>query len=105
MSSTQTANTTATTFMRAETLPSGYHAVMTDGGEPIEYHWMAYCSELPGCMADGRTADEARDELAALIPEFIALLREDGLRVPEQNAHLGHQDWDHKTAYTPEETK
>lgn len=92
-----------TMYIVAKTLDNGYHVVAVDEGEPIADHWIARVSELPGCKSDGRTADEAFNNVRELIDEFIGWLREDGLRVPEPNAHLGHDVWDHQTAYTPME--
>ena len=90
-----------TTHIIAATLDNGYHVVAVDDGEPIEDHWIARVSELPGFMVDGRTADEAIQEARDTIDWYMETLREDGLRVPEPNAHLGHDVWDHETAHTP----
>lgn len=98
---TQTAGTGTTIYIHCETLESGYHAVAIDESEPIEYCWIARCPELPGCKTDGRTAQEAINDLRELIPEFIAWLREDGLHIPAPDEHLGQKHWDHMTAYTP----
>lgn len=100
-----TSNAASTTYNVCKRLASGYNAVARDDGEPIEYHWIARCSELPGCMTCGRTSDEALAELEGLIPEFIALLREDGMNVPLPNAHLGKAVWDNEAAYTPKESE
>lgn len=100
----QSCDTASTTHVHAETLPSGYQVIAINEGELIEYCWFAHCSELPGCKTDGRTAQEAVSNLKELIPEFIALLQENGLHVPAPNEHLGHEHWDHMTAYTPRGT-
>jgi predicted RNase H-like HicB family nuclease len=42
--------------------------------------FVAYQPDLPGCMAQGDTADEAKASLAALIPGYLDLMRQDGLR-------------------------
>ncbi len=41
--------------------------------------------ELPGCVADGDTAEEALSNLRVAAVEFIASLIEDGLAVPPPN--------------------
>ena len=38
----------------------------------------AYVPDLPGCVATGRTAEEARERIAYSIPLHIASLREHG---------------------------
>lgn len=42
-----------TTHIIAATLDNGYHVVAVDDGEPIEDHWIAWVSELPGFMVEG----------------------------------------------------
>ncbi|MBL8117851.1 MAG: type II toxin-antitoxin system HicB family antitoxin [Anaerolineae bacterium] len=39
--------------------------------------------ELPGCMAHGKTEEEAKHELREAMIEFIYFLLEDGLEVPK----------------------
>ncbi len=59
----------------------------------VEYEWdelsdgspivMAINPELPGCMAQGATEEEARSELREARQEYVYTLLEDGLQVPE----------------------
>lgn len=59
----------------------------------LEYEWdeladgspvvMAINPELPGCMAQGATEEEAREELREARQEYIYSLLEDELHVPE----------------------
>lgn len=59
----------------------------------VEYEWdelsdgspivMAVNPELPGCMAQGATEEEARRELSEARQEYVHSLLEDGLQVPE----------------------
>jgi predicted RNase H-like HicB family nuclease len=42
--------------------------------------YIAYCPEIQGANGQGRTKDEARDNLAAAIALILADRREDGLR-------------------------
>lgn len=41
---------------------------------------IAYCPEIPGANGQGRTKDEAREDLAAAIALILEDRREDGLR-------------------------
>ncbi len=51
----------------------------TTTGEPI---YLLSHPELPGCMAQGRTIEEAQDNLADARKEYILSLLEDNLPVP-----------------------
>ena len=42
--------------------------------------FIAYCPEIPGANGQGRTKEEARENLAAAITLILADRREDGLR-------------------------
>lgn len=42
--------------------------------------YIAYCPEIPGANGQGRTKDEARQNLAEAIALILADRREDGLR-------------------------
>jgi len=42
--------------------------------------YIAYCPEIPGANGQGRTKDEARDNLAEAIALILEDRREDGLR-------------------------
>ena len=42
--------------------------------------YIAYCLEIPGANGQGRTPDEARENLAEAIALILADRREDGLR-------------------------
>lgn len=43
----------------------------------------AYSPDLPGCVAAGRTLQEARENMRGAIELHLAGLREDGLPVPQ----------------------
>lgn len=106
MEDTVTVGAGTTTYGVITEMDNGYHVVALDDGEPIEYHWIARVSELPGLVTCGRTADEAIAAARDVLPEFIQFLCEDGCSVPAPNAHLGHAVWDHLAAYTcQQETK
>jgi predicted RNase H-like HicB family nuclease len=42
--------------------------------------WIAYCPEIPGANGQGRSADEARADLAGAIALILHDRREDALR-------------------------
>ena len=46
----------------------------------------AYVPDLPGCVATGRTREEARERIAFSIPLHIASLRAHGETVPPPTA-------------------
>ncbi len=52
--------------------------------EPEDPGYFAHVVELPGCVTDGATMDEARLRIAEAIELYIATLVEDGLPVPHQ---------------------
>lgn len=43
----------------------------------------AYVPDLPGCVAVGKTAAEAKKLIAEAVPLHLVGLREDGLPIPE----------------------
>ena len=43
----------------------------------------AQVAELPGCIAEGSTEQEALKRLVALLPEYLAALRRIGAPIPE----------------------
>ena len=50
--------------------------------EPGERNYSAYPSDLPGCVATGKTIDELRKNMAEAIELHLQGLREDGLPIP-----------------------
>ena len=44
---------------------------------------MAECPSLPGCVSQGATREESIRNIQEAIEGYIAVLREDGLPVPE----------------------
>jgi len=46
----------------------------------------AYVPDLPGCVATGRTSEEARERIAFSIPLHIASLKDHGEPVPPPQA-------------------
>jgi predicted RNase H-like HicB family nuclease len=46
--------------------------------------WVAECPSLPGCISQGKTREEAIQNIREAIQGYIAALEEDGLTVPEE---------------------
>jgi predicted RNase H-like HicB family nuclease len=47
-------------------------------------YWVVECPSLPGCVSQGRTREEAIQNVREAIRGYIAALEEDGLPVPEE---------------------
>jgi predicted RNase H-like HicB family nuclease len=52
-----------------------------------EYYYVAAHPDLPGCMADGQTPEEAKQELAKALVDYIYFLLEDNVTVPEPKTY------------------
>jgi predicted RNase H-like HicB family nuclease len=46
--------------------------------------WIAECPSLPGCVSQGKTREEAAQNVKEAIRGYITVLQEDGLPVPEE---------------------
>jgi predicted RNase H-like HicB family nuclease len=46
--------------------------------------WVAECPSLPGCVSQGKSREEAAQNVKEAIRAYIAALQEDGLPVPEE---------------------
>ncbi len=46
-------------------------------------YWVAECPSLPGCISQGDTREAAITNIKEAIEGYIAVLREDGLPVPD----------------------
>ncbi|MFZ2088754.1 MAG: type II toxin-antitoxin system HicB family antitoxin [Desulfobaccales bacterium] len=46
--------------------------------------WVADCPSLPGCLSQGRTREEAIDNIKEAIQAYIEALEKDSLPVPEE---------------------
>jgi predicted RNase H-like HicB family nuclease len=62
-----------------------FTAVFERDGEWV----VAFCPEIPGANGQGRTKDEARDNLAEAIALILKDRREDGLRGVPDDAERG----------------
>ena len=45
-------------------------------------YWVVECPSLPGCISQGRTREEAIQNIREAIQGFVAALEADGLPVP-----------------------
>ncbi len=50
-------------------------------------NFSAYSPDLPGCVATGKTREEAEKNMYEAIQLHIEGLREDGLPIPESTSH------------------
>jgi predicted RNase H-like HicB family nuclease len=48
-------------------------------------YFIAECPSLPGCISQGKTRQEALQNIKEAIELYIDVLKEDGLSVPEDN--------------------
>ena len=46
--------------------------------------WVAECPSLPGCITQGRTKEEAIENVKEAIRAYITALEEDSLTIPEE---------------------
>jgi predicted RNase H-like HicB family nuclease len=54
--------------------------------EPVESSFSAYVPDLPGCVAAGATADEAKRHIVEAIQFHLDGLRDDGDPIPPARA-------------------
>jgi len=48
-------------------------------------YWVVECPSLPGCISQGKTKEEAIENIREAIIGYIAALEEDKLPVPNDN--------------------
>lgn len=48
-------------------------------------HWVVECPSLPGCVSQGPSKEEAIENIREAIREYIGVLEEDKLTVPEEH--------------------
>lgn len=48
-------------------------------------YWVAECPSLPGCISQADTKQEVVSSIREAIEGYIAVLKEDGLPVPEEH--------------------
>ena len=47
-------------------------------------YWVAECPSLPGCITQGKTKEEAIDNIKEALKGYVAALEEDHISVPEE---------------------
>ena len=47
-------------------------------------YWVAECPSLQGCISQGKTKEEAINNIREAIQGYIAALKEDSLPIPEE---------------------
>jgi predicted RNase H-like HicB family nuclease len=47
--------------------------------------WVSECPSLPGCVSQGKTKEEAIENIKGAIRVYVAALEEDHLAVPPDN--------------------
>ena len=47
-------------------------------------YWVAECPSLPGCVSQGKSREEAIANVKEAIEGYVAALKDDGLKVPEE---------------------
>ena len=58
--------------------------------ERAKNNYSAYIPDVPGCVATGKTPDEAREEIMKALKMHLAGLKEDGLPIPEPQAQADY---------------
>jgi predicted RNase H-like HicB family nuclease len=48
-------------------------------------YWVAECPSLPGCISQGKTRENAVNNIRDAIELYIAVLEEDDLPIPKEN--------------------
>ena len=57
--------------------------------EHTENNWAAYSPDVPGCMATGKTKEEAEANFRDALTFHIEGLKEEGLPIPEPISEAG----------------
>lgn len=47
-------------------------------------YWVVECLSLPGCISQGKTREEAIENIKEAITGYVEALEEDGLPVPDE---------------------
>jgi len=58
------------------------HQVIVNPGE--DGFWVAECPSLPGCISQGKTKEEAIENIREAIELYVEVLAEDDLPVPDE---------------------
>jgi len=52
-------------------------------------YWVAECPRLPGCISQGKTKEEAIENIKEAIEAYISALKEDDFPIPENRLEEG----------------
>ncbi len=76
-------------WIKAERLANRQYVtiISREKTEDGDRYYVAMHPDLPGCMADGKTPKEAKEELALARIDFIYFLLEDNLPVPDPKTY------------------
>jgi predicted RNase H-like HicB family nuclease len=58
--------------------------------ERARNNYSAYLPDVPGCIATGKSSDEARQEIIKALQMHLDGLKEDGLPIPEPQAQADY---------------
>ncbi len=58
--------------------------------EKAEHNYAAYSPDLPGCIATGKTKEEAEKNMQSAVQMHVQGLVEDGLPIPEPQSTAGY---------------
>ncbi len=64
--------------------------------ERTKKNYSAFCPDLPGCVATGRTLEETLANMEGAIKMHLQGLREDGLPIPVPSRQLTYRVNSHK---------
>ena len=53
--------------------------------------YLLFVPDLPGCFADGQTLEEAKENIAVIIDEWIEYAQELGREIPKPSAYEGER--------------
>lgn len=48
-------------------------------------YWVAECPSLPGCVSQGKTREQAVENIKEAIEGYVAALADDGLPIPDDH--------------------
>ena len=48
-------------------------------------YWVAECLSLPGCVSQGKTREQAVENIKEAIEGYVAALKDDGLPIPDDH--------------------
>jgi len=58
--------------------------------EKAEHNYAVYSPDLPGCIATGKTKEEAEKNMQSAVQMHVQGLVEDGLPIPEPQSTAGY---------------